>query len=305
LYNVDLSALPTTRKQDLEEQSVAASLFSLDPDVGVALSLPNYCSQRRLTNLPARQEPKYSVDKQKRGSPTRNKDVKSRLPDTNIEKSSGLTDEHEVKASVPAHKKPVKPLDKSSALPNDPHPSLEYPPVYFMIKDWPWLHEAIQSLYIYRWRASYPLQRRVPCSGDLQKLGIYFTWGELILLLPFFALIVIGTVASFVSPSVSVTGKVSRLPLIFAFLTATHNSFVTLLIGMPFERALWYHKLAGRVALINGILHTCIAFFYPDDDSSISAPPSGRYAHVKFGPFLFYDRENISGTALLFFVTGW
>jgi predicted ferric reductase len=133
---------------------------------------------------------------------------------------------------------------------------------------------------------------------------VHFTWGELLLILPFFALVAIGTLWSFLYPSPSTTGQVSRLPLIFCFATALHNSFLSLLLGMPCERALWYHKLAGRVAFINGILHTYVCYVYPDDDLSIKAAPSGKYANVKFAPYLTYDTENISGTAILALVTG-
>uniref|UniRef100_A0A7S1ZTX8 FAD-binding FR-type domain-containing protein n=1 Tax=Trieres chinensis TaxID=1514140 RepID=A0A7S1ZTX8_TRICV len=47
-----------------------------------------------------------------------------------------------------------------------------------------------------------------------------------------------------------------------AFLTACHNSIVTLLMGMPFERAQKYHRVLGALGWLNGVFHTYTAFFY-------------------------------------------
>lgn len=184
--------------------------------------------------------------------------------------------------------------------PNEPHPSLEFPPLYFLIKQWPWLLQSIKYLYLFRWRASYPLQQRVIGSRYLRKIGIYSTWGELLLVMPFVAFVAICMVWSFVYPSVSVTGKVARLPLIFAFATAMHSSYLTLLLGMPFERALWYHKLAGRVTFVNGIFHTYVAFLYPQGGSTHRA----KLDIDESLQFAVTNQCNVSGTLILLFVTG-
>jgi hypothetical protein len=64
-------------------------------------------------------------------------------------------------------------------------------------------------------------------------------------------------------PSVVVTGKTARFALIASLVFAQRNSLVTLLIGMPFDRAIFYHKPAGRVAGITGLPHRTAYFVDP------------------------------------------
>lgn len=158
---------------------------------------------------------------------------------------------------------------------NDPHESLEYPPLYFFLKRFPMFKSCFQVLYRLRWSSAYPLQKRVPFSRKMRKVGLVVTWGELLLLLPFVAILLSSMWTSFVNPSVELSGQVARLPVVVAFVTANHNSILTLLLGIPFERALKYHKLAGRIAFINGIFHTYVSFFHPvlqpiSDDRGLS-----------------------------------
>jgi hypothetical protein len=145
--------------------------------------------------------------------------------------------------------------------PNTPHPSLEYPLLYFLLKCFPTgLMIWVRNLYRIRWELSYPLQRRVPFSKILRKVGVSVTWGELILWIPFVVILIQGMISSFINPSVTQSGIVARLPLAICFLTANHNSLLTLLLGIPFERALKYHKVSGYCAFLNGIFHTYVAF---------------------------------------------
>jgi hypothetical protein len=74
-------------------------------------------------------------------------------------------------------------------------------------------------------------------------------------------------------PSVAISGHAARIPLIFAFVTAMRNSLLTLLLGIPFERAMWYHKLSAKLAYVNGIMHTLVAFFHPETDATDGLPP--------------------------------
>jgi hypothetical protein len=158
-------------------------------------------------------------------------------------------------------------LDKERC-PNTPHPSLEYPLLYFLLKCLPQgVMVWIRNLYKIRWELSYPLQKRVPFSKFLRKIGIYLTWGELLLWIPFVLILIQGMMSSFVNPSVAQSGIVARLPLAICFLTANHNSLLTMLLGIPFERALKYHKVSGYCAFINGIFHTYIAFVVGDTET--------------------------------------
>lgn len=174
--------------------------------------------------------------------------------------------------------------------PNEPHPVLDVPLLYFFVKSCPGALHTVKAIYQARWRVSYPLQRRVFLSQYLRKLGIFFTWGELLLLLPFIGMIIGGVLSTFIFPSVSLSGHTSRLALILALATAMRNSLITLLIGLPFERALWYHKLSGRIALLNGVLHTIVAHQEAIEKAML--------------PFLFVDEMNASGTGLAMICAG-
>lgn len=171
---------------------------------------------------------------------------------------------------------------------NLPHPLLEFPPLYWILKPYPRVIEFITSMYKFRWHVSYPLQKRVIFSQTLRKLNIHMTWGELILVVPLLLTIVGGIVTSVVYPSAKLSGHAARLALIFALITPIRNSLLTLLIGLPFERALWYHKLAGRLAFAIGILHTYAAH--------------AESVQKAFFEFIMIDVMNASGTGLMLLI---
>jgi predicted ferric reductase len=186
---------------------------------------------------------------------------------------------------------------KDLSSPNRPHPSLEFPPVYFLLHLFPSIEPVLDFFYRFRWSITYPLQRQIPFNRQLRKLGLYLTWGELFLMIPFFFSIILGTFYSFINPNVVISGHTSRTPLIFAFVTAMRNSFLTLLLGIPVERAIWYHKLSARIAWVNSILHTYAAFAHPDHSSN-------NNKRSNFFNFLFDDSINTGGTMLVFVMTG-
>ena len=183
-------------------------------------------------------------------------------------------------------------MDNSDVLlsPNSPHPAIEYPPLYFLIKGSPRILNAMEWLYHMRWEMRYPLQKRVPLSKKLRRIGITATWGEVLLMIPFVVIFLRGVVTSFVHPSVSKSGVVSRLPLIICFLTANHNSLLTLLLGLPVERAIKYHKLSGYLAFINGIFHTYVAYVAHKEDIG---------KDVEIASFAAHGTVNTTGTLLL------
>jgi predicted ferric reductase len=194
---------------------------------------------------------------------------------------------------------------EEETIPNSPHPALEFPPLYFVLRRFPTLLDFCQSLYRYRWSISYPLQRRIIFSKVLRKAGIFLTWGELLLVLPFFASIAVGAFFSFVHPSVSISGHAARTPLIFCFITAMRNSFFTLILGIPFERALWYHKLSARLAYVNGLLHTYVAFIHPSivHDTGRYPPSTLDGDNSNFVKFMVADQVNLGGTMLIVVMT--
>jgi len=188
---------------------------------------------------------------------------------------------------------PSKPIAKEEDFTNDPHPALETPLLYFMLRRSPKLLTAIQSFYNFRWDVTYPLQNRVPCSKLLRKAKIILTLSELFLLIPFFGLMIAATIYTIIHPDPWITGHVARTPLIFAFVSAMRNNILTFFLGMPVERAIKYHKIAARLAYVNGMLHTFVAFKYPATEDSSS----------NFFYFLFQDTVNCGGTTLMLVMT--
>lgn len=234
-----------------------------------------------------------------------NKHVHFTLPNDNVQGLTTIQDDSEA-ASTLRHSNKVDVEAQhlgdqtiEAATPgkytNEPHPSLELPLFYLLLKRFPYILENVKKIYQFRWSVSYPLQKRVYCSNYLRKLNIHMTWGELILLMPLFGIMLAGTLYTFAFPSLSRTGYFARLPLLFAVGSAMRNSIVTLLIGMSFERALWYHKLAGRIAFINGVFHTYIAY---------AKPVSLAGGDFSFFAFTFGNVINTSGTLILVLMTG-
>ena len=175
-------------------------------------------------------------------------------------------------------------------FPNSPHPTIEYLPLYFVLKRFPSILNAMECFYRVRWELKYPLQRPVFLSKKLRKIGINVTWGECLFMLPFIAIFVRGLVTSFIHPSVSKSGAVARLPLVICFLTANHNSILTLLLGIPFERLIKYHKISGYLSFLNGIFHTYVAWI-------AHKQKIGDNREVL--KFASNDQVNMSGTLLL------
>jgi NADPH oxidase len=81
------------------------------------------------------------------------------------------------------------------------------------------------------------------------------------------------------------------------------NSLLTLLFGIPFERALWYHKVAARLAYINGVLHTYVSYYYPDPRNGLPPPYTNEASNPDFLKFLVADSVNSGGTMIIVFMT--
>jgi predicted ferric reductase len=203
------------------------------------------------------------------------------------------------KIKKPDHQTPVSGSDVSG---NDPHEALEVPPAYFLLKNFPPLLQGFALFYRLRWKATYPLQKRIPLQCKLcRKANISsVTYGEILWILPFIAILFFGIYTSFMNPNVFLSGHMARLPLAIAIVTASRNSIVTFLFGLPFERCIFYHKLAARLAFINGIFHTFVAYVDPYP-GAIYGPPSNHTFQgdsPNFFLFAFDGRTNISGTCI-------
>jgi hypothetical protein len=105
-------------------------------------------------------------------------------------------------------------LFKGEFSPNFPHPLIEYPPLYFILKSSPRVMNALRKIYAFRWELHYPLQQRVPFNKKLRKIGITATWGELLIWMPFAIILSFGIVYSFIYPSMHKSGIVARVPLV-------------------------------------------------------------------------------------------
>ena len=187
---------------------------------------------------------------------------------------------------------------------NTPHESLECPPLYMLLKMCPPLLRAVQAIYSVRWNLTYPLQRRIPLKGAFfRKMGLSVTYGEVLLIMPFIAMFIVGILYAFWNPSVVVSGQIARAPLALALISGTHNSIITMLLGMPFERILFYHKLSGRLAFINGIFHTYVCFAFPTRGTHRNVAVLMDHAigglDPNFWEYLWHGSINISGTCIL------
>ena len=129
------------------------------------------------------------------------------------------------------------------------------------------------------------------------------TWGELMLLFPFFSIMIYGILTTFYEPSLSGSGHASRLPLSLCFLTSNHNSLLTLLIGIPFDRAIKYHKISGYLAFLNGVGHTYVAYIEAiSTNRGTDVAGNSEGLHEVNGFFFNWStgsQTNLSGSFLL------
>jgi len=100
------------------------------------------------------------------------------------------------------------------------------------------------------------------------------TAGELLVVLPATALLVTlaAAAASGDDESVEATGSLASYPLALTFATANRNSIWSLLLGLPFDRALRYHKLFAVVAVGLGCVHGGTGYYSSDDDDGGGVP---------------------------------
>ena len=189
--------------------------------------------------------------------------------------------------------------DKTELTPstNNPHPSLEFPPLYLVLKNcFPKLLDNIRRIYSCRWSLSYPLQKRVRGSNILRHLGIYLTYGEILLFIPITVLALVCIYQTFIEPSCPGTGRLARLSVLAALLFAQKNSYITFLLGIPFDRAVTYHKVSGYVAVVTGMLHGYT--YLADSRTNVSKIDGNRFHEFVQGPM------NTSGTMILLFILG-
>lgn len=137
-----------------------------------------------------------------------------------------------------------------------------------------------RAFYALRWKFIYPFQRRL--ISDL-------TIGELLIVVPIIsALIAMTCFSSHGLPQriahptrsslmdVKESGSPPTIALALAFATAAHNSVFTFLLGIPFERALRYHKLFSLLAIVLGAVHGGVAYYSDPEHKKHHKPKHGH-----------------------------
>ncbi|KAL7570213.1 hypothetical protein ACA910_020640 [Epithemia clementina (nom. ined.)] len=248
-----------------------------------------------------------SIQELSRGSPQQNPMEANNHNESNIQHQEGNADG------------PAMDSEKCVLRPNMPHPCLEFPPLYFALEWFPGLRERIKAFYGWRERVSYPLQKRVRGSQFLRYFRIHLTNGEILLLIPLILLSAVCLYQTFIVPSIVGTGKAARLAVVAALLFAQKNSYITMILGLPFDRAVLYHKLFGQMATFTGILHA-ITYLWQQQQHTVkdisfshksrSHSASNNYSYARdaiesiWSKDLAKDSMTTSGTLILLFMLG-
>ncbi len=164
------------------------------------------------------------------------------------------------------------------------------------------LHEVFASficlIYWLRWQLSRPLQiqllpkwtTRISIPG-LTQLS-YLSYGEVFLSFPILFLLLAGYYYVYVSPDVELSGNIASYFLIAAFLMANKScSIFSFVLGIPFERMLWYHKLSAVLGLAVGAAHTNLAF-------------ETNHGNENLISFAFVDVNNALGSIIFICTSG-
>lgn len=117
------------------------------------------------------------------------------------------------------------------------------------IKPFKYVPQAVDYLRQWtsaRWLCRYPFQQRVFNR---------YTVGEIFIVWPAFLGWIAACVVVYFGKDLEGSGSFAQVPYILVFLLAMRNSFATFVLGIPFERALAYHKLAALAAIAGGFSH--------------------------------------------------
>jgi hypothetical protein len=112
----------------------------------------------------------------------------------------------------------------------------------------PHQRSSVPKLMALRWAALHPLQKRLGNTG--------FTIGEVFWI--GFSLVVGG--GALFSEGVEGSGELASKALGMTFATAAHNSVFTFCIGLPFERAIFWHKFFAALTLVASAWHVYVAY---------------------------------------------
>jgi predicted ferric reductase len=149
-----------------------------------------------------------------------------------------------------------------------------------------------------RWQFTYPLQTRLPNST--------LTFGEVLFVPLLFGLYMKSFIdfnGDFANPSGEAddSGGTAGVAAGLAVITATQNSLITFLVGIPFERALFYHKCFAYAAVIIGFWHGAHSYALDaagkgEDEDDDRPPVPYKISFSSSVSFSFEDTTNTSGS---------
>ena len=141
------------------------------------------------------------------------------------------------------------------------------------------INAFFRSWYAFRWQYITPLFT----YSFLHVLS----FGDLFITIPLLVGSITVGILTYLDEDVEGSGTVPTATMALTFFFACHNSILTLLFGLPFERALEYHKLAAYMTIIMGGLHGLIFFLFDDEDTlSSSEAITGLLLMIAFGALL-------------------
>jgi len=109
------------------------------------------------------------------------------------------------------------------------------------------------KFYGLRWMLLSPFRPQV----SLGSLG-FWSIGEITMICIFTALAILAGVFCFDSPVL--IGVAAEIPLVLVYSLGARNSIWTLLLGLPFERAILWHQFFAVTSIALGITHACSAW---------------------------------------------
>lgn len=182
-----------------------------------------------------------------------------------------------VEDNNPTTKKAVKEALHRTASPNHPHPALEFVPFYGCLRyimcccgssTTNILLPLFKRLLLCCQAKTFWSQRVLPHT--LANVDVFVTLGQMSLWSGLVVAKLLFTLYfTMIDPNVTLTGYAAVVSLLLCIWTTCHNSLLTIPFGLSLERAPWYHAGWTYLALVTSVLHTGVAFYFPDSSRTI------------------------------------
>mmetsp|Transcript_6505 Transcript_6505/g.12247 ORF Transcript_6505/g.12247 Transcript_6505/m.12247 type:complete len:532 (-) Transcript_6505:118-1713(-) len=157
----------------------------------------------------------------------------------------------------------------------------------------------------FRWLLSRPLNtlilpKFVPgfVNVPILKHVPHICIGEILFAVPAFVIAYLSYEASFgMKRSTDKSGYIASYSMYVIFFTANKaNSLVTFVLGIPFERLIFWHKLWSIVVIVTGIFHFFCAYDRGGDEGQTNYSKYGPEPNI--GKFAFEGEYQITGSLL-------